>query len=166
MGNPTHRMTKHPLFNRWALILDRCCNVKSKDYPFYGERGIIICPQWKGDFMAFFDYMMTLPHALESGYTIDRMNNDGHYEPDNMRWATHQEQMINKRLQRNNKSGYKGVSNAQGRFRSVIKMNGETIHIGTFETAENAARARNSYIEEHNIDRPLQFIPTEKEGEG
>jgi len=164
MGNPTHRKSKHPLFNRWALILDRCCNTKSKDYPFYGERGIRICPQWKDDFMTFFDYMMGLPHALEPGYTIDRMNNDGHYEPNNMRWATHQEQMINRRQQKNNKSGYRGVSNAQGKFRSVVKTNGIINHIGTFETALQAAEARDMYIIKNGLwQYPLQVI---KEGEG
>ena len=83
------------------MMKHRCSNSNNVAYKYYGGRGIEVYNEWKDDFKAFFDYIMKLPNAMKSGYSIDRINNDGNYEPGNVRWATHTDQMNNTRKQKN-----------------------------------------------------------------
>lgn len=96
------RFTKHgqsssPLYKVWRSIIDRCTNKNLDCFVRYGGRGITVCEEWKNNFEAFRDYVSNLPHFGEAGYSLDRINNDGNYEPGNVRWATKKEQANNKR---------------------------------------------------------------------
>lgn len=72
----------------------RCFNVRSKPYPNYGGRGITMCDHWRDSFAAFLADVGRRPSAAHS---IDRIDNDGHYEPGNVRWATRDTQQQNRR---------------------------------------------------------------------
>ena len=78
----------------WASIIHRCTNSNATAYPKYGARGIKVCKQWRDSFEAFFADMGRKP---SSKHSIDRINNDGDYEPGNCRWATSSQQALNKR---------------------------------------------------------------------
>lgn len=77
----------------WASMKQRCLNQNSTRYARYGGRGIVICDQWKNDFQAFLNDMGMRPSP---GHSLDRIDNDGNYTPDNCRWATRSEQQRNK----------------------------------------------------------------------
>ena len=92
-----HGMSNAKLYNNWLGIKDRCFNPKSSHFSDYGGRGITMFPAWIHDFQSFYDYMSQLEHYGEEGYSIDRINNDGNYEPGNVRWADCKTQLRNTR---------------------------------------------------------------------
>ena len=87
-----HGMWNNPLYRSWNNMRRRC---KSVGYRYWG---IKVCPVWENNVSAFIDYVSKLPHCLEPGYSLDRINNDGNYEPGNVRWATSQQQYQNRRI--------------------------------------------------------------------
>jgi hypothetical protein len=89
-----HGMKGTPEWKTWMGMKQRCFNPTSHRYPDYGARGITVCDRWLHDFGAFYSDMGPRPTAKHS---IDRINNDGNYEPGNCRWATTVEQRANRR---------------------------------------------------------------------
>jgi hypothetical protein len=83
----------HPLYNTWKSMKGRCNNKNGSDYKYYGGRGISVCERWRDSFTNFIVDMGERP----KGYSIERINNDGNYEPGNCKWASKSEQGYNKR---------------------------------------------------------------------
>lgn len=82
----------------WLNMISRCYNSNSAKYKNWGGRGITVCNEWRESFESFYNYISKLPHFGESGRTLDRINNEGNYEPGNVRWATIHEQNMNRRV--------------------------------------------------------------------
>lgn len=91
----SHRMSNTRLYNIWSAMKQRCYYPKHKDFHNYGGRGITVCTEWKNDFMSF--YFWATDHGYKDDLSIDRINVNGNYEPDNCRWATAHEQRLNQR---------------------------------------------------------------------
>lgn len=120
------RRHRERLFNIWSGMKSRCYNPNSKIFKHYGGRGIRICEEWLNDYAAFRGW--ALSHGYDKGKSIDRINNDGNYEPSNCRWATAKEQCLNRRSS----------------VRIEIDGNSKTIleWCSIFGTPENLARSR------------------------
>jgi len=91
---PTHGMTKRPEYLAWMNAKSRCNNPKNKAWSYYGGRGISMCEEWVDDFLSFYEHVGPKPSPEHS---LDRIDNDGNYEPGNLRWATKKEQSANRR---------------------------------------------------------------------
>lgn len=141
-----HEMRNSPLYHRWTGMNNRCNNPNDPQYNNYGERGIRVCDAWRRNFKVYHDYMISLPHALEDGYSIDRIDNNGNYEPGNIRWATKHIQNTNKRKNQSNSSGYIGVYRHGNRYSSSIVVYGQKNYFGRFNFLEDALDARNNFI--------------------
>ncbi len=83
-----HGLTGHKLYKTWVAMKQRCYNPKEKRYKNYGKRGIIVCDEWKNDFKKFYDWSMANGYA--SYLTIDRINNNGNYDPGNCRFISNE----------------------------------------------------------------------------
>lgn len=89
-----HGGHRDKLYKVWTAIKQRCLNPADPAYPNYGGRGITICDEWKTDYLAFAAYLGEKPSPKHS---VDRIDNNKGYEPGNIKWATHSEQLRNKR---------------------------------------------------------------------
>ena len=105
----THGLGYTRLYTIWRNIKGRTLNPNHTYFHDYGGRGITICEEWKNDFVPFYNWAIENGYEENKGLSIDRIDNDGNYEPHNCRWATQTMQSRNQRMQKNNTSGYKGV---------------------------------------------------------
>ena len=138
MGSPTHRMFGTPEHKAWSHMKQRCTNPNDKRYHSHGGRGITFCEDWKS-FENFFKDMGLRPSDKHS---LDRIDNDGNYEKGNCRWATQSEQSINKRIAKNNTSGYKGIYKKGDKWEAWIFLNKERIYVGKYDDLDIAIEAR------------------------
>lgn len=99
-----HGLTHTRLHSIWNGMKQRCFSKNNDYYYNYGGRGITMCDEWKNDFKAFYNW--SIKNGYSDNLTIDRIDNDGNYEPSNCRWITRTEQMRNTR--RSRKFSYKG----------------------------------------------------------
>lgn len=85
----SHGLSRTRIHNIWKGMKNRCYNKSNHKYKYYGGRGITVCDEWKNNFKAFYEWAMS--HGYRDDLTIDRIKNDGNYEPSNCQWLTVQE---------------------------------------------------------------------------
>lgn len=121
----THGLTSHPLYFVWKDILKRCLNPLSKPYPRYGGRGISVFPDWINSLEKFISYASSLPDYGMPNLTLDRTDNDGNYEPENLRWVTRTKQARNTR--RNHLLTYKNETKCIAEWAEILGISTDVI---------------------------------------
>ncbi len=93
-GKKNHGRRRTSLYSRWSAMIQRCHNQNDRWYHRYGARGIVVCERWRNDFL---DFARDVGEPPSAEHSLDRFpDNDGNYEPGNVRWATRLEQSLNK----------------------------------------------------------------------
>lgn len=105
----THGMAKTPIYNAWWNMRERCRDPKRKDWKSYGGRGITVCERWK----EFPNFLADMGERPSPAHSIDRIDNNGNYEPGNCRWATAWEQRNNMTMNRRIKIDFCELTAAQ-----------------------------------------------------
>lgn len=148
------------LYRRWIDMKGRCYNPNQKNYKHYGGRGIKVCEEWLGKN----GYKNFEKWALKNGYkkelSLDKIDNNKNYSPDNCRWATQRLQNINKRPTIPNTSGFVGVrkhSNCN-KYYGNVKINDKAYYTGMSDDIVIAAIMRNNYILDHHLENELNDL--------
>ena len=136
-ANKTHGLSNSPEHRAWAHIKTRCTNPNIRGCHRYGGRGIKMHSAWARSFTAFFKYVGPRPSPAHS---IDRYpNNDGNYEPGNVRWATRKEQARN--TSTNRRIQFRGVTLTLAEWAERLKMKPTTLSMRLNTYGWNVARA-------------------------
>lgn len=118
--NTTHQLSRERVYKIWKGIIGRCYNKNEKDYARYGGRGITVCDEWRNDVAAFKDW--ALASGYDDGLTIERINVNKGYSPDNCTWIPRGMQAYNRR----NTTRYKGM--ALCIWSKKLRLNQDTVY--------------------------------------
>ena len=161
--NTKHGLSHTKLYKVWESMMVRCYKKERKRYVDYGGRGIEVCSRW----LKVENFIEDMSSSYNIGLSIDRINNDGNYEPLNCRWATKETQSRNIRvICKRNTSGFKGVSffRKTKKWVSKIMVCNKTISLGYFKTALEAGYAYDKYVIDNNLEHSNNGLYN-KEGE-
>jgi len=143
--NQQHGMSNTPEYKTWASMVHRCTNEKVPSYKYYGGRGIGVCERWL-DFLSFYEDMGDRP----DGMTLDRIDNNGDYEPENCRWATRKQQAKNKRPKKQATLTHNGESLTVKQWAERLGVKPSTIH----------QRIKSGWPIEKTLSTPAERFPT------
>ncbi len=144
------------LYNLLQGMKSRCYNKKKQNYRYYGARGISVAEGWIQDPVSFIEW--ALKNGYKRGLEIDRIDNNGNYEPSNCRFVTRSFNNANRGKLKNNTSGYTGVlfSKTHNRWISSLSLNNIKIPFGGFLKMKDALKARNDYIAKNKLPHKIQ----------
>ena len=149
------KISKHRFYQTWYSMIHRCTNAKSPAYKHYGGRGITVCEEWL-DKLVFLKWCdLTYPNI--DGLSLDRIDNDKGYSPDNCRWATKQTQILNQRVSGRNTSGFVGITynKKDKRWIATVGLDGKLEYIGSYTSKNKAVQARDQYITSWKLPHKL-----------
>ena len=153
------RISDNPLYKRFYTIKNRCYNPNSPDSKHYLKRGITVCEEWISDWRVFEKW--ALSNGFKSNLEIDRIDNDKGYSPDNCRWVERAVNVRNTRkLKSTNSSGSRGVvwHITNKKYCASIQVDGVKIHLGSFDTKEEAAIEYDNYVLSNNLEHTINGV--------
>ena len=141
-----------PTYTSWLKMRERCNNPNGNRSKFYFEKGITYCKEWDN----YANFLLDMGERPEKT-SLDRIDNNKGYSPDNCRWANAYIQGTNQRMKKSNTSGFVGIikSKSSGRWRARVSTKYTSKHIGCFNTIEEAVLARDNYIIENKLPHKL-----------
>jgi len=166
-SNTTHGMSRSRLYSIWKGMIQRCTNPSDSNYEDYGGRGIWVCNEWLNALEAFREWAESESARCTDDLTLtlDRIDtNDGYY-PENCRFTTKTVQAQNRRKRRDNRSGYIGVylhkgKRGEGRYRARATVNRRLVCLGFYDTPIEAARVRDDFVSKW-YEAPMLNFPEE-----
>lgn len=154
----THQHSMKKIYYIWGAMVQRITNPNNKDFSNYGGRGLTIFKDWVTDPALFIQWAKDKGYEEGKGLSLDRIDNNIGYFPDNCRWVDKYVQAQNQRRIKPNKTGYIGVTQ-KGKFSFVasITANGQSQRLGAFRTAIEASHAYDKFIIDNNLSHTLNF---------
>jgi len=152
-----HSDSYSKIYKVWTAMKQRCSNSNNKSYDRYGGRGIFVCSEWE-NYIVFKEWALS---EYKEGLSIDRIDNNKGYSPDNCRWVDMKVQARNTcKIRKNNTSGYRGVcfSKKDNRWISTIRINNKNIFLGNFTDKLEAAKAYDNYVIANNLEHTINNI--------
>jgi len=155
-----HGMSRTRIYRIYQGMKQRCTSPRCATYRKYGAKGISVCDEWMGEFGFQSFYEWSVKNGYTDELTIDRIDPNGDYSPQNCRWATYTQQNTHLSMLKNNKSGVVGVSwsKKERRWIAMISINNRPKRIGSFKAKEEAAEARNRFIRENALPHQLSVV--------
>lgn len=135
------------VYKVWASMVKRCENESSSNFKYYGGSGISVCKEWRESPKNFCDWAIL--NGYKKGLELDRINNNGNYEPSNCRFISHKENCApnKRRIFSRNKTGYSGISiSKSGKYEVYISIEGKQKYMGVRDTIEQALKLKNEVI--------------------
>ena len=143
--NKTHGMSKSSLYNIWNGMKFRCTNKNSESYKDYGGRGISVCEEWFNNPQSFIEW--ALKNGYKEGLTIDRIDNEKDYCPENCRWISKGEQAKNRRM--NYCIEYKGETKTLWELCEELNLNYNLVHNRIKKLGWSLEKAINTPVNEN-----------------
>lgn len=122
--NATHRMSNTRIYHIWASMRSRCSNKNLPFYKNYGGRGISVCDEWNNSFETF--YSWAINNGYRDGSSIERIDNDGNYCPENCKWIDLGKQANNRRM--NKRIEYKGETHNLSEWCKILGVSYSLVH--------------------------------------
>lgn len=140
----TERMTKHgladnPLYNTWRGMIDRCHNPDCLQFTNYGASGISVCDRWQGD-NGLVNFIQDMGYKPDESFSIDRIDNDKGYSPDNCHWISSRNQMLNTRRSLPKKAPWAFINCKTKKWYGCVSIDGVQKRFKDVDTPEEASK--------------------------